>query len=48
MNNGPVEMLLFLKLIENGVKTLLDHWGTQGGFIPRIILMARGLPNFAP
>jgi hypothetical protein len=29
MTNGPVEILLFLKLIENGVKTLLDHWGPR-------------------
>jgi hypothetical protein len=29
MTNGPVEILLSLKLIENGVKTLLYHWGPR-------------------
>jgi len=33
-------MLLFLKLIENGVKTLLDHWAPRDGRTARIILMA--------
>jgi len=27
-------MLLSLKLIENGIKTLLDHWGPREAWCP--------------